>query len=166
MTVLAEPAAQTKAEEPLPRARRRFASFILHPSSFILLLTLVGGFLRFAYLDRPAIWCDEAATFMRVCGTFQQLVDELVIAGFAPLHYLLYWWIRQHTPLTPVVLRLTPAIAGTLMIPAMYWLAGRVCSRPPAILAAAFTACSAYMLNYSRDAKMYAELWLLVTVNM
>jgi hypothetical protein len=103
---------------------------------------------------------------MRVCGTFQQLVDELVIAGFAPLHYLLYWWIRQHTPLTPVVLRLTPAIAGTLMIPAMYWLAVQLVSRPTAILAAAFTACSAYMLNYSRDAKMYAELWLLVTVNM
>src|SRR3954452_18321876 len=120
MTLLAEPVPDTMPEPlPPPReetARRNSLSFILHPSSLVLLITVLGGVLRFAYLDRPAIWGDEAATFMRVCGTFQQLVDELVIAGFAPLHYLLYCWIGQHTPLSPVVLRLTPAIAGTLMI--------------------------------------------------
>ena len=51
-------------------------------------------------------------------------------------------------------------IAGVLMIPAMYFLARQLAGRRVANLAAPFTACSAYMLVYSRDAKMYAEFWL------
>src|SRR5438093_925464 len=72
MTVLIEPVPEAAIEQLTPRSdrpRRHPLSFILHPPSFILLLllTLLGGVLRFAYLDRPAIWGDEAATFMRVC---------------------------------------------------------------------------------------------------
>jgi hypothetical protein len=121
--------------------------------------------LRLTYLSRPPIWGDEAKTFMRSCGNFQQLVDTLATSDFAPLHYLLYWAIAQLTPLTPSVMRLPPAIAGTLMVPAMYWLAVQLVPRPTAMLVALFTACSAFMLNYSRDAKMYAECWLFVTLS-
>ncbi|WP_428936730.1 glycosyltransferase family 39 protein [Fontivita pretiosa] len=136
-----------------------------HPSSFVVLLTFLAGILRLMYLDRPCLWGDEAATFMRVCGTWQELKEELAIAGFAPLHYLLYWSIAQFTPLSPVVMRLPPAIAGTLMVPAMYFLAVQLVSRRTALLVASFTACSAYMLNYSRDAKMYAQAWLFVALS-
>src|SRR5690242_12422261 len=85
---------------------------ILHPSAFILSVTLLAAFLRFSSLPRPPIWGDEAKTFMRSCGSFQQLVDTLATSDFAPLHYLLYWAIAQLTPLTPAVMRLPPAIAG------------------------------------------------------
>jgi 4-amino-4-deoxy-L-arabinose transferase-like glycosyltransferase len=131
------------------------------------LITLFGGGLRFLYLTKPDLWGDEAATFIRVCGTFQELVDVLAVRGlFTPLHYLLYWWIGQHTPLTPLVMRLPVAIAGTLMIPAMYFLAVQLVPRRTALLIALFTACSAFMLNFSRDAKMYADLWLFVALHV
>src|SRR5205085_11979040 len=66
--------------------------------------------------------------------------------------------------LSPVAMRLIPAIAGTFMIPATYALARQVTSRRVATLAAALTAFSAYQFVYSRDAKMYMELWLLGTL--
>src|SRR5205823_12518021 len=64
----------------------------------------------------------------------------------------------------PAMMRLLPAIAGTLLIPAIYFLARQFTGRRVATLAAALTAFSAYMLVYSRDAKMYMELWLAATV--
>lgn len=167
MTAVAEPESALEIEPvETTKPHRRFLAFILHPSSLIVLLTLLGAVLRFMYLDQPALWGDESQTFRRICGDFQTLLDQLAVAGFAPLHYLLYWWIGQQTPLTPVVMRLPVAIAGTLMVPAMYFLAAQVVSRRTAVLVAAFTACSAYMLNYSRDAKMYAETWLFVALNV
>lgn len=139
----------------------------------LILVTLFGGVLRFAWLDRPAIWGDEAQTFMRVCGTYGQMLDELATTRFMPLHYEAMWLLGQAFPdrtpaqaLTPQVMRLIPAVAGTLMIPAMYFLARQLVSRRAALLTALFTACSAYVFVYSRDAKMYMHFWLFLTLNM
>jgi 4-amino-4-deoxy-L-arabinose transferase-like glycosyltransferase len=71
----------------------------------------------------------------------------------------------QYTTLT-LMMRLPVAIAGTLMVPAMYFLAVQLVSKKTALVATLFTACSAYMLNYSRDAKMYMDTWLFVTLNV
>lgn len=131
----------------------------------VLGLTLLGGTLRFSFLDRPPIWGDEAMTYMRVSGTYQQMLDALQDWGFAPLHYELYWVTRQLTPLTPFMMRLPTAIAGTLMIPAMYWLATQLAGRRVGLLAALLTACSAYLCNYSRDAKMYIDFWFFCVLN-
>jgi 4-amino-4-deoxy-L-arabinose transferase-like glycosyltransferase len=145
--------------------RRNLVRIIESPAFFLCILTAFAAVLRLTYLPRPPIWGDEAKTFMRACGSFQQLVDTLATSDFAPLHYLLYWAIAQLTPLTPTIMRSAPAIAGTFMVPAMYWLAVQLIPRRTAMLVALFTACSAFMLNYSRDAKMYAECWLFVTLS-
>ncbi len=68
--------------------------------------------------------------------------------------------------LTPFVMRFVPAAAGTLTVPAMYFLARQLLPRGASLVAALVTACSAFMLFYSRDAKMYPDAWLLVTVNV
>ena len=176
-----------------------------------MLLTLIGGGLRFGWIDRPAIWGDESATLGRVCGSYQDLLDRLQYDGFGPLHYEAYWWIAKGFPysfetkiepvrllnlprrrgapspttqptekrwlypthsltapvvMTPFVMRFIPALAGTLMIPAMYFLAVQLTNRRVALIAATFTAFSAYLLNYSRDAKMYMHLWLACTLSI
>src|SRR5678816_1693795 len=117
----------------------RSLRFISQPAVIVSLITLFGAMLRVMRLGDPPIWGDEAKTFMRACGTFQQLGDNLATSDFAPLHYLLYWAIAQFTKLTPAIMRVPPAIAGTLMIPAMYWLAVQIVSRRSAMLAALFT---------------------------
>ena len=141
-----------------------FASIARPGIGAVLLLTIVGGVLRFGRLSHPPLLFDEAATYTRVVGSFRELVDILRFDGFAPLHYELYWLLARVTTLTPFMMRLIPAIAGTLMIPAMYFLARQVASRRVATLASAITAFSAYLLIYSRDAKMYMHLWLFGTL--
>lgn len=195
--------------QPEPRASRRVHYLLL------ILIVLLGGGLRFFKLDQPAIWGDEALTYSRICGSYQDLIDILQFDGFVPLHYELYQWIAAGMPMrgrleqapthpltfaqrflasraaapatqpaakhiligeqslvadgvkmTPLVMRLVPAIAGTLTIPAIYFLAIQIARRRVALTAALFAACSAYLLNYSRDAKMYMHFWLFCTLSV
>ena len=130
----------------------------------IISLTIIGGVLRLIRLSHPPLLYDEAATYTRVVGSFREMIETLRFDGFPPVHYELYWLMARIVRLTPWMMRIVPALAGTLMIPAIYFLARQMFSRRVATLAAAITCFSAYMLVYSRDAKMYMELWLLATL--
>ena len=130
----------------------------------LLAITAVGAALRFVRLDVPTLWGDEVATFGRVIGTFDELMKRLVNEGFVPLHYVAYWALGKLLPLTPANMRLIPAVTGTLMIPAAFFLARQMTTRRVALLAALLVSVSAYGLIYSRDAKMYMPNWLFVTL--
>lgn len=132
----------------------------------LLLLTLLAALLRFSCLSRPEIWGDEAATFHRVTSSYADLLAILRTDGFVPLHYELYWLLARRFTLTPTLLRLVPAIAGTLMVPAMYFLARQLVSRRTSLLVAAFTATSAWLMVFSHDAKMYMHFWLFVVLHV
>src|SRR5258706_7109437 len=160
----AAPSIQSRPEAPSDSAAR--AGILIRYRLWILLgITLLGGVMRFSSIPRPPLWGDEPYTYSRVCGEFQEMLDVLQFDGFPPLHYELYWVIRQFRPLTPVTMRIVPAIAGTLMIPAMYFLAAQITRKRTALLVALFTCVSAYMMVYSRDAKMYMWCWLFVALN-
>jgi 4-amino-4-deoxy-L-arabinose transferase-like glycosyltransferase len=146
--------------DPPPPRSRHFHRWAL------LALTLFAAALRFGFPDRPGLWIDEAFTFWRVSGSYQELLDILQSDGFMPLHYEAAWLLGRVTSLDPFWLRFIPALCGTLMVPGMYFLARQLAGRHVALLTAAFTACSAYMLNYSRDAKMYMPLWLFATLHV
>lgn len=129
-------------------------------------ITLLGGAIRFAYLDRPSIWGDEIMTYARTFSSYENLLRTLGTTRFMPLHYQALWLIGQWRELEPFYLRLFPSICGTLMIPAMYFLARQLLTRRASLMCALFTATSAYMFVYSRDAKMYMPLWLAIALNM
>jgi hypothetical protein len=150
-------------EAPAPRRRRWHAWAI---ALALLALTAVGGCLRFYRLDRPYVWGDEASTYRRVAGTYDDMLHTLERDPFTPLFYSAEWAIRTwgHVHLTPFWLRLVPAIAGTLMIPAMYFLARQLTSVRTSLVVAALTCCSSWLINYSRDAKMYMTFWLFVAL--
>src|ERR1700683_88494 len=108
----------------------------------LLLLTLLAAAVRFPHLDRPPLLIDECFTFWRTCGTYGDLVDTLRDDGFVPLHYELLWWIKQGLPLTshfhifphglfltPTVMRFTPALFGTLMVPVIYFVSRQLFDR-------------------------------------
>src|SRR5437762_3184831 len=136
----------------------------------LLFLTCFAGFIRFAWIDRPSLWNDEGHTFRRLTGSFQDLLDVLQVSGFSPLHYELYWWMGDKLggahKLTPFWMRVVPSLAGTLMVPAIYFLARQMCSKRTSLLVAAYAACSAYLMAYSHDAKMYMHFWLFCTLNV
>ncbi len=156
-------------------------------------LTLLAGFIRFFRLSSPCLWYDEARVYYRVCGTYGQLLECLRTDGFGPLHYELYWlivrtmtiasgvfkwhWLAAMVPPSandgtpvffpgPAVLRCFPALCGTLMVPAMYFLARQLLPVKTSLLTAAITACSGFLIFYSRDAKMYMDTWLSMAAGM
>jgi hypothetical protein len=132
----------------------------------LIILTLIGGTLRFLYLNRPTISSDEAALYVQVTRPFLDLARTLDAQHLAPLHYELYWLVGKFFPLNPYVLRLLPALAGTLLIPAVYWLAKQIVSIRAAMLAAAITAFSGYLLPHARDAQFQTPFWLLTILNI
>lgn len=126
-------------------------------------ITAAGAVLRLYRLDYPPIWFDEAATYARVCGSWRELLDILRNDGFMPLHYYLYWLIGGQRLLNPVWMRIIPALTGVALIPTTYFLARQMgTSQAAGLTAAAFSAFGAYLLAFSRDAKMYMETWLFV----
>jgi hypothetical protein len=147
---------------PAPTASRRLISTPV----FIILVTALAAALRFICLDRPALWYDEAATFSRICGTYDQMLDVLRADAFGPLHYEVEWVLSRWFKMTPAMLRMFPAVAGTLMIPAIYLLAFELLGHRVARASALLAACSAFLLAYSRDAKMYMPVWFFITLNV
>ncbi len=135
-------------------------------------LTVAGAALRFWHLGQPCLWGDEALVYWRTCGTFAQLLGVLHGDGFPPLHYELAWVIGHAVtrafgrPPGPAALRAASAACGTLLVPAVYALARQLLPRRPSLWAAAVTAFNAFALFYSRDAKMYAEAWLAMTLSV
>lgn len=129
------------------------------------LITLAGGLVRFMHLDRPCLWGDEALVYWRICGTYEEMLTPLKSDGFGPLHYELLWTISRFVKPTPIVLRLAPAICGTLLVPAIYFLARQMLPKSTSLLAAGFAACSGFAFFYSRDAKMYMQTWCFATLS-
>jgi 4-amino-4-deoxy-L-arabinose transferase-like glycosyltransferase len=147
-----------------PQTRKTWAFLRSHTVGLVV-LTLVAAGLRLSFLDRPALWFDEASTFSRVCGTYDQLLERLRDDGFAPLHYELYWVMHRWTQMTPHMMRIVPAVAGVLMVPVLYFLAVQMTSRRVAMVVALLGATSAYLSIYSRDAKMYMHMWMFATLS-
>lgn len=80
--------------------------------------------------------------------------------------YPRYPIVKDGVFMSPFVMRFVPALAGTLMVPAMYWLAVQLSNRRVALITATLTTFSAYFLVYSRDAKMYMHLWFCMVLSV
>lgn len=141
--------------------------FVGEPSQALPLiaLTALAAVLHFSFLNRPCLWHDEGLTYARLGGSLGQLFESLRSAGFGPLHFVIQWLISRIIGLRPAGLRLFPAACGTLMVPAMYALTARLIDRKTALRVAAFTAVSAFLFEFSRDAKMYMPFWLFIAVH-
>ncbi len=139
---------------------------IRYRKSILLVMIAIAAILRFSALDRPRLWGDEALTYSRVIGSWDDLFTILRSDGFMPLHYVLYWLLGKMTTLTPGMMRVIPSLCGVLMVPAMYFLVRQISTVGAALLAAAFACTSAYLMRYSHDAKMYIQTWTFIALNL
>jgi hypothetical protein len=166
LTELPPPATVDTGQRLATRHTSHLGRLLRNDATALVAIIIAGAVLRGIALDRPPIWGDEAMTFGRVCGTYRELVASLGHWGFVPLHFSLLWLIGQFALLRPALLRTPPAVFGALTVPALYWLGRELAGRRAALLVALLGACNAYLLSYSRDAKMYADFWLMVTLNV
>jgi hypothetical protein len=130
------------------------------------LLLLAGTALRLSAAGESMLG-DELATYWIVSthdfwGVLSTVESDAEISP--PLAFLLSWLAVQ-VDLTPEMLRLPSLLAGLATIPLVYLLGLGTVGRGPALLAAAFTTLSPFMIFYSAEARGYAVMMALVTAS-
>jgi mannosyltransferase len=130
-------------------------------------LLVVGGALRFYRLSGRSLWLDEILVWDFSGGaSIGAVVRRLAaVPSLMPLHFVISWIIRRFGD-SEIWLRLSPAVAGTLTVPAMFLLARNLFGRRTALIAALLVAVSPFLIWYSQENAAYALLTLLTIVQM
>ena len=123
----------------------------------VLLLTIVGGWLRFQGLSRDSLWFDEAQSFLQARLPLWQLLQRVARNVHPPLYYLLLRGVMIFGD-SESVLRWPSAFFGTLSIPFLYLLGRAWFSGSVGVVAALLLTLSPVHLWHSQDAKMYTLL--------
>lgn len=122
----------------------------------LILLTIVGGFLRFYNLGYNSLWLDEATTYGVSQGSFGEIWQTSVTGEFHPP---LFHWI-VHLMLTfghsEIVLRAVPAFLGTLVIPVFYLIGKEYRDKNVGLISAALLTVSYFGIFYSQEARAYS----------
>ncbi len=129
-------------------------------------LTVIGMALRLAVAN-DAVGGDEASTYWVVSG---RALDGVISAVQTdqeitpPLYYLTAWLSAQIDD-SPHLLRAPSFLAGAASIPAIYLLGLRTVGRRAALVAAALTTLSPFMIFFSAEARAYGLMMVLVMVS-
>ena len=128
---------------------------------------MLGGALRFYRLSGRSLWLDEILVWDFSGGTsIGAVVRRLsAVPSLMPLHFVISWIIRRFGD-SEIWLRLFPAVAGTLTVPATFFLARNLFGRRTALIAALLVAVSPFLIWYSQENAAYALLTLLTIVQM
>ena len=131
----------------------------------VVLLTGVGLAVRFLWLNHEPIWRDEAFTAVVEQRGLAGMLDAIHNDSAPPLSYLLTHLSLSVLGQTPTALRLTSAIAGTLIVPVGAALGRRCAGDRGGLWAAAIFALVPALVMSGRDARMYAMATTLVAAS-
>ncbi len=127
---------------------------------------LLAAFLRLHELGQASLWMDEAVSVFAGRASLSDTFDILLSDA---VHPPLYYFIQKISfPLGggEFALRWPAAMIGVLAIAAIALLGTGWLGRSGGILAASLAALSPFAVSYSREARMYSLLVLLVTAAM
>jgi Dolichyl-phosphate-mannose-protein mannosyltransferase len=130
------------------------------------LLTAAGVAIRVAILDQ-SLFADELATYWVVSTNGLGGVISTVHgdAEITPPLVFAASWLSTQIDLTKEMLRLPSLLAGVATIPTIYLLGRRTVGRPAALVAAALTTLSPFMIYYAAEARSYALMMFFVTLS-
>jgi hypothetical protein len=131
-------------------------------------LTVAGAVLR-VIVAHQSVFADELSTYWISATHGLETVLSLLYstgrihhAEITPPLSFLASWLTTRAGNSPELLRLPALVAGTATIPLVYLLGLRTVGRRAAVLAAAATALSPFMIYYSAEARAYGLLMFLV----
>lgn len=135
-------------------------------------MVVLGGVLRFIVAGQD-LFADELATYWIVrTNSLPEAVEAVGTTAeiSPPLGFILTWLTtpisaRFDIPLTPELIRLPALIAGIASIPIVYLVGSRTVGRAGALLAAALTTLSPFMVFYSAEARSYSVMMALVLLS-
>jgi len=126
----------------------------------VLVLTFIGLILRIYNLAFNSLWLDEATTHIFAQHSFAEIWN--LNAG-GEVNPPLFYWIEHILLLfgdSEFILRLAPAVLGTLTIPVIYLIGREFIDEKGGIIAAALLVFSPYHIYYSQEARAYTTYLL------
>jgi mannosyltransferase len=136
---------------------RRPASWSTAERALLVAIMLCGAALRFSTLDLQSFDLDESVTVALLHHGFGGMLSSIPhTESTPPLYYVVAWAWTRVFGLSEVGLRSLSALLGTLMIAGAYFATRRLASRRAALIAAALTAVSPWLIWYSQEARAYA----------
>ncbi len=134
----------------------------------VILLTAVGLGARLV-VAHESLFGDELSTYWIVARHGLHGVLSLIYGTASIKHveitpplYFVASWFTLHLGDAPIPLRLPSLVAGTLIMPGVYLLGLRTVGQRRALVAAALTAASPFMVYYSTEARAYGVMMALV----
>jgi len=135
----------------------------------LILITCVGGFLRFYQIGKLSFWVDEVATVFDIRGNFKTFVEKLSSLANMRFYYILaYFWTKLFPNASDGTLRALSAIFSTATIPVVFLLGKEMAADKPkantlGLVAAFLTAINAFHVQYAQEFRSYS-LTLLLTL--
>ncbi|MBX3000446.1 MAG: glycosyltransferase family 39 protein [Caldilineaceae bacterium] len=125
----------------------------------VVVITLVGGFLRAFLLDAKGIWLDEAFSVWMANHTLPDMLQWIVkIDQHPPLYYLLlHYWIAYFGD-TPYYVRLLSVLFSAGTIPIIYLIGKRLSGAAMGLAAAVILAFSLFHIYFAQETRMYTLL--------
>ncbi len=145
----------------------------------IILILILGTFLRFYQIGQKSLWLDEAASLYRAQKQFLPMIKEIIENDAHPPLYntLLYLWIRggkkvgyprSFTPqvITETRTRSLSALLGILTILLIYQTGRLFFGEKTGLLASFLMAISSYQVFYAQEARLQTLITLLIILSL
>jgi mannosyltransferase len=130
-------------------------------------LIVVGAALRFWRIGHQGYWYDEGVTVSLLHDSFGHMLGSLPHSeGTPPVYYVIGWVWARIFGFAEAGVRSLSAVAGVLVIPAMYGIGAKLVSRRAGLIAAALTAFNPFLIWYSQEARSYSLLVLFATLSL
>jgi hypothetical protein len=125
----------------------------------VIIITLVGGFLRALALSTKGLWLDEAFSIWLANHSIAEMMQWIVrIDQHPPLYYLLlHGWIALGGD-TAYHVRFLSVVFGTATIPVIYLIGKRISGEVMGLAAALILAFSPFNIYYAQETRMYTLL--------
>lgn len=157
----------TETSRPVPSIARPDAGASTGTWLVLACLTLLGAALRFWRIGHQGYWYDEGVTVSLLHDSFGHMLGSLPHSeGTPPVYYVIGWVWARIFGFAEAGVRSLSAVAGVLVIPAMYCIGAKLVSRRAGLIAAALTAFNPFLIWYSQEARSYSLLVLFATLSL
>jgi len=130
----------------------------------LLSVTVLGLILRLYNLGFNSLWLDESATNVLSKVSIVQIWQNTAAGEFnPPLFYILEHFMLVFGN-SEIVLRILPAIFGTLAIPVFYYIGKEFKDENTGFIMSVMCAVSPFLIWYSQEARAYSLLLLLIAL--
>jgi mannosyltransferase len=125
----------------------------------VIIITLIGGFLRVLLLSNKGLWLDETLSVWVSNHSVVEMLQWIArIDQHPPLYYLLlHYWIRLNGD-APYTVRLLSALFGAASIPIIYLIGKRLSGVAMGLAAAVILALSPFNIRFAQETRMYTLL--------